>query len=417
MRQGGEALAPGLVPVAIPEARAVMVAGQDEIMGGIVPFIALGGVNGSGAVLDRIEAEILRGIARYAREGGDWQLFHAAGGLPEAFPEWMEQWDGDAVIARIQNQATLDRLSSLGLPVVDVLGLCENPFPLVHVDDAAIARLVAAHFRTRHFAHYAFYGIAGENWSERRAAAYREACRGALSFHLLETPRRGAGKYGDTVLRLQKWLRDLPKPVAMMVCSDQRGLELLEACLAEDLSVPEEVAVVGVDNDTALCEISAPPLSSVRGGHFTVGYEAARLLDAMLGGAPAPGQPCLVPPNGLVERDSSNQNAISDPPIAKGVRYIREHLAEAITNDTISRAAGLSRTLFQKRFREANGQSVREFILGRRIERAVLLLRTTDIPLAEVACLCGFRHQEYLGQVVKQALGETPGTIRRAARK
>ncbi len=176
--------------------------------------------------------EILRGIARYARQAGDWQLYHAAGGLPEALPGWMESWEGDAVIARIQNEATRERLESLGLPVIDVLGVCENRFPLVHVDDAAIARLVADHFRPRDFVHYAFYGIAGENWSERRAAAYREACRGAKSFSLLETPRRSAGPRGDAFRQLQGWLRGLPKPVAMMICSDQRGLELPEACLS-----------------------------------------------------------------------------------------------------------------------------------------------------------------------------------------
>lgn len=359
--------------------------------------------------------EILRGIARHAREAGDWQLFHAAGGLPEAFPGWMEGWEGEGIIARIQNEATRDRLESLGIPVVDVLGVCRNRFPLVHVDDAAIARLVARHFRSRDFVHYAFYGIAGENWSERRAAAYRQACRGAMSFSLLEMPRRVAGRREEPFGRLQDWLRSLPKPVAMMVCSDQRGLELLEACLCEGLAVPEEVAVLGVDNDTALCEISAPPLSSVRGGHFQVGYEAARLLDAILRGETPPPEPILIGPNGLVERESSNQRAIADPQIAKGASFIREHLGETITNDTISRAAGLSRTLFQKRFREATGQSVREFILARRVERALLLLRSTDLPIAEVAEVCGFRHQEYLGQVLKSATGKTPGSVRRAA--
>ncbi|HRQ88831.1 MAG TPA: DNA-binding transcriptional regulator [Bacteroidia bacterium] len=360
--------------------------------------------------------EILRGIARYARQAGDWRLYHAAGGLPEAFPEWMESWEGDGVLARIQNAETLERLDALGLPVVDVLGLCESRFPLVHVDDDAIARLVAEHLQSLGFVHFAFYGIAGENWSERRGRSFHEACRGAGTFHRLETPRRRLRPQDDRAARLQEWLRGLPKPVGVMVCSDQRGLELLEACLSEDLSVPEQVAVIGVDNDTALCEISEPPLSSVRGGHFRVGYEAAHLLDSILDGAPPPGSPLLVPPHGLVERDSSNQRAIADPLVAKGVRHIREHLAEAITNDSISRAAGLSRTLFQRRFREATGQSVREFILARRLERAISLIGSTDIPLAEVAERCGFRHQEYLGQVVKQATGETPGAIRRRSR-
>ncbi len=103
--------------------------------------------------------EILRGIARYARQAGDWQLFHAAGGFSDSLPDWMEQWEGDGVIARIQNEATRDRLDALGLPVIDVLGVCENRFPLVHVDDEAIAVMVARHFRSRNFVHYGFYGI------------------------------------------------------------------------------------------------------------------------------------------------------------------------------------------------------------------------------------------------------------------
>lgn len=360
--------------------------------------------------------EILRGIARYARQVGDWQLFHRAGGLSDSMTDWMENWEGDGVIARVQNQTTLDRLSTLGLPVIDVLGVCENPFPLVHVDDEAIARRVADHFRLRDFVHFAFYGIEGENWSERRARFFREACLGARSFHSLETPRRGRGAHSDGFRDLQQWLRDLPKPVGIMVCSDQRGLELLEACLSMDLSVPEEVAVIGVDNDTALCEISEPPLSSVRGGHFTVGFEAARALDALLEGQTLPPGPFLVPPKEIVERDSSNIRAISDPVVAKGIRFIREHLAEPITNESISRASGLSRTLFQKRFREVSGQSIREFILARRLERALMLITTTDIPLGVVAALCGFRHQEYLGQVVKRSTGTTPGALRREGR-
>jgi LacI family transcriptional regulator len=361
--------------------------------------------------------EILRGIARYARQAGDWQLFHAAGGLADSLPDWMEQWEGDGVIARIQNSATVETLQSLGIPVVDVLGVCENRFPLVHVDDPAISKLVADHFRSRDFAHFAFYGIAGENWSERRARAFRDECGNAASFHLLETPRRKGSAAADSFRKLQQWLRELPKPIAMMVCSDQRGLELLEACLSENISVPEEIAVIGVDNDTALCEISEPSLSSVRGGHFNVGFEAARTLDRLIRNESVPGDSLLVPPNGIVERDSSNTRAIADPVVARGIRYIREHIAQPITNDSISRAAGISRTLFQKRFRQACDQSIREFILSRRIERAMLLIKSTDIPLAEVAERCGFNHQEYLGQVIKKATGETPGAIRRDSRE
>lgn len=359
--------------------------------------------------------EILRGIARHAHELGDWQLFHAAGGLSESIPSWFENWDGDAVIARIQNREMLSHLRELSVPVVDVLGVCENRFPLVHVDDAAISELVARRFRERNFRHFAFYGIAGENWSERRREAFRAFCEPGESYSELNLPRFPVSSGSDSSRQLQEWLGELPKPVGIMVCSDQRGLGLLEACLSEEISVPEQVAVVGVDNDLALCEISQPPLSSVRGGHFNVGYEAARLVERILGGESPPSHPILVPPNGLVERESSRGQAIADAVVARGVQYIREHLSAPITNDLIARSSGVSRTLFQKRFRECMGTSIREFILERRIERARILIETTDIPLAEIADRSGFRHQEYLGQVIKKATGHTPGALRKSA--
>jgi len=361
--------------------------------------------------------EILKGIARYARYSGDWQLFHAAGGLSEMIPNWLENWDGDGIIARIQNDEVSKKLSELKIPVIDVLGVCKNRFPLVHVDDEAISRLAALHFSERNFRHFAFYGIENENWSMRRGEAFRNACETGESFSILEMPRRSHGKSVNSFQRLQKWVRDLPKPVGIMVCSDQKGLELLEACLSEEIPVPEQVAVIGVDNDAALCEIADPPLTSIRGGHSNVGHEAAAMMDRLLQGQPSGPTPLRVPPIEVVERESSGSVAINDPTVAKGLKFIREHLSESINNDSISRAAGISRTLFQKRFREAMGTSIREHILARRIERATSLIEQTDIPLAEIAFRSGFRHQEYLGQIIKKATRNTPGELRRRAHR
>mgnify|MGYP003635383742 CR=1 FL=1 len=359
---------------------------------------------------------ILRGIAKFARQSGDWQLFHKAGGLSDTLPDWIHDWEGDAIIARIQGPQMRDELEALNIPVVDVLGVCENRFPLVHVDNSAIAKIVAAHFRERNFAQFAYYGIAGENWSEQRGDAFAAACRDEGNFHLLNTPR-DSGKQRSTPFRqLQEWVAKLPKPVAIMVCSDQRGLELLEACLSEGIAVPEQVAVVGVDNDTALCEISDPPLSSVRGGHLRAGFEAASLVDQILTKSKTLPSPLLVPPNGIVERESSQIRAIDDEVVARGVRFIRDNLAEPITNSLIAQSVGISRTLFQKRFRESIGQSIREYILEHRIARALHLITGSDFPLAQIADRCGFRHQEYLGQVIKKATGSSPGQIRKESK-
>ena len=359
--------------------------------------------------------EILRGIARCAHEKGDWQLLHAARGLEDELPEWIKEWDGDGIIARIQTPKMARHLKELNIPIVDVLGVCPGDFPLVHVNDQLIAALVADHFRERDFQHLAFYGISGENWSERRCAFFKGNFPEAESFHVLDTQRSAAEGTGEGIEKLRSWLRDLPKPAAVMVCSDQRGLSLLEACLAEGISVPEELAVVGVDNDLALCEISAPPLSSVRGGHVRVGFEAAQLMDRLIEGADAPSEPLLVPPTGIVPRESSKMHAIDDPVVARGIRYLRDRLSESITNDEVARFVGVSRTLFQQRFRKATGQTIREFILKERLEKAVAFIERSDMPFAEIAHRTGFRHQEYLGYVIKKRVGKTPGQLRKAA--
>ena len=356
--------------------------------------------------------EILRGIAAYRRQTDGWRIDHEARSLLEGVPEWLRGWSGDGIIARVQDRSTAEELIETGVPVVDVLGVVEGTgLPLVHVDDAAIARQIASHFESKGFRNFAFYGIEGENWSERRREAFRDRCGLADEFGVLETPRGEEDRS-----EIGAWLRGLPKPVAVMVCSDQRGLALLEACRDEGIAVPERLAVVGVDNDATLCEISTPPLSSVRGGHGRVGFEAARLLDRLMAGAPTPSAPLFVRPNELVARRSSDVRAIADPCVAEALHFLYERLAEPITNSAVANAVGMSRSLLQRRFREATGTTIRDHLVGLRLERAQSLIFGTNMKLAEVAERSGFRHQEYMGVVFKERLGMTPGEMRRRDR-
>lgn len=356
--------------------------------------------------------EILRGIAQFARDYANWEIFHAARGLEDAVPEWLYDWGGDGVIARIQNEGMLQSLKKLDAPIVDVLGVPVHDFPLVQVDDEEISKQVARHFIDRDFVHFGFYGIKGENWSQRREDALRRAIGNIGSFAEIHSLRDESEGYSNHNTELQQWLVALPKPVAIMVCSDQRGLALLEACRAVGLTVPEQVSVVGVDNDHAFCEVATPNLSSVRGGHMRVGFEAAKLLNLLIDGQPPPGTPVLVAPNEIVVRESSDSRSISDPAVRDAVRFIRERLSEAITNEDIAKAVGISKTRVQVRFRAALGMSLREFVAERRLLRAEKLILATDLTFADIAERCGFRHHEYLGYVLKKRRGITPRQLR-----
>ncbi len=359
--------------------------------------------------------EILRGIAQFARDYANWEIFHAARGLEDSVPDWLKAWDGDGVIARIQNEGMLHSLKKLETPIVDVLGVPVHDFPLVQVDDVEISKQVARHFFERDFVHFGFYGIKGENWSQRRQDALRQAIGSAGSFAHIHSLRGESEGDSNHNFELQQWLVALPKPVAIMVCSDQRGLALLEACRAVGLTVPEQVSVVGVDNDLAFCEVATPNLSSVRGGHMRVGFEAAKLLNHLIDGQSPPDTPVLVAPNEIVVRESSDSRSISDPAVRDAVRFIRERLSEAITNEDIAKAVGISKTRVQVRFRAALGMSIREFVAERRLLRAEKLIVATDLTFADIAERCGFRHHEYLGYVLKKRRGITPRQLRSRA--
>ncbi len=377
--------------------------------------------------------EILRGVARYVRERGPWSLFHAPRGLEESAPAWLQRWQGDGVIARVTTPELGALLRRTKLPVVDVIGMAPGAgFPVIHVDDAAIARMAYAHFAERGFRRFAFFGIARENWSERRRDAYLASAAAVdPTPGVYEIPRR---ELEDTPWetrqdRLAHWLQSLPKPVGLMVCSDQRGPDVLEACRRVGINVPDEIAIVGVDNDEPLCEVCNPPLSSVWPDHFAVGYQAAAFLhrqmqlragSARRKSSPTPASsddlPPPIAPRGMVIRQSSDVLAVEDSAVAAALRIIRERACAGVSIDEIARAAGASRSVLQRRFIALLGQTIHDQIITQRLKRAVELISTTDLPLMEIAERCGFRHQEYMGVVFRERLGKTPAQYRHASR-
>lgn len=362
--------------------------------------------------------DILRGIAKYARQVGLWHLRHVPQGLDEDLPEWLESWAGDGIIARVKSAEQLERLLQYDLPIVDVLGLVEGSLlPVVHVDDRDIAIRVAQHFQHRGFRHLAFYGLERESWSRKRQAGFREACKDADSYHEMTTLLPATHEGPETAMRLRQWIDALPKPVGIMVSTDRCGPPVLETCRELGLLVPEEVAVVGVDNDRPLCECSMPPLSSVQADHHSVGYEAARLLNGLLDGRPPPSAPRFTQAEGIAVRESSETIAIPDPAVARGVNFIRRNLAAPITTDDVARAAGVCRTSLQRRFSQTMGKPIRDYIIAERLKRARSLITETDFLLSDIATRCGFRHQEYLGSVFRKHFGMSPGTLRKNNRE
>jgi LacI family transcriptional regulator len=195
-----------------------------------------------------------------------------------------------------------------------------------------------------------------------------------------------------------------------------RAFEVMAACEAAQVLVPEQVSVLGVNNDEIRCELSFPPLSSVATDSFQSGYRAAEMLDRMMRGEPLESRYLRIDPRGVVTRHSTDVLAIDDRHVAAALNHIREHAFEGLTVDALTRPAGTSRSQLEKKFRRYLGRSPQGEIRRVRLERIRTLLAGTDFPLKKIAELAGFEHVEYMSVVFKRAFAITPGEYRRRHR-
>ncbi|MDQ8185660.1 XylR family transcriptional regulator [Pelagicoccus sp. SDUM812002] len=361
--------------------------------------------------------QIVRGISRFARERNDWTIYYHTGPLGAMAPASLDNWQGDGIIARIANSDIHERVKACGVPVVDVLGNVANTeYPVVKCDEAAISALVGNHFKDHGFRNMAFFGLSDEQWSLTRrlelSAFCRENLQSEISCFEVGHDERSSQVWAAYINRIQTWIKSLPKPVGIMIASDQFGPDVLAACQSSGLSVPDQVSLVGVDNDLPFCEICQPQLSSVEPNHELVGYEAARTLHCILQNESDIPESTQVSPHILHVRQSSDATALEDNALVKALRFIRSNACDPISVDDIARAAGVSRSVLQRRFRSSLNKTVLESILTVRVNRAKEMLSTTSLPLSDLAERCGFRHQEYLGFVFKKRIGCTPGQYR-----
>jgi LacI family transcriptional regulator len=208
------------------------------------------------------------------------------------------------------------------------------------------------------------------------------------------------------------WLALLPRPLGVFACYDGRAQQVLEACQLRDWAVPDEIAVVGVDNDEVLCELCTPPLSSVQPNARRTGYEAAEMLARMMRGERLGSQTRYVDPVRVVERQSTDVVSVSDARVAQALRFIREHVGEGIDVSDVLRAVPMSRTLLERKFKTVLGHSPHRQIVQQRIERARHLLVESEVSIAVVAELAGFDNASYLSVAFRRETGESPYAYR-----
>lgn len=357
---------------------------------------------------------LLRGVMAYIREHRPWSLHLSEHNRGDKPPGWLRKWHGDGIIARIENPAIAEALRPLKMPIVDMSAARLIPaLPWFETDDAAIASLAAEHLLERGFKHFGFCGERRFNWSNWRCEHFQNFVRSAGHACSVYTPRkRNSPKDEDEVSDIAAWIQTLPKPLGVMACYDLRGQQVLDACRQLGVAVPDDVAVIGVDNDDLLCELASPPLSSVIPNTHRTGYEAAALLDAMMSGKRATGETHLIPPLGIETRQSTDTLAIEDRHVARAVHYIRRHACDGIKVQDVLKAVPHSRRLLESRFKKFIGRTPHEEILRVQLDRVKQLLTETALSLEDIAERSGFAHVEYLSVVFKREVGMPPSKFR-----
>jgi len=370
---------------------------------------------------------VLQGIARYAHIHGPWSFFIQEHVAESGLPAWLKNWKGHGIIARMQHRRSAEALLGLGFPVVDVMGRIRfEGIPSFATDPVAAAKMAADFFLDAGFHHFGFCGYKNAVFSDQRQAAFSAllAQKGKelhvfssaspyLSRSLYQAAERGGL---STERAVADWLERLPRPLAIFACNDFCGRQVINACREHGIRVPEEVAVMGLDNDEVLCDLSDPPMTSIEPDTELLGFEAAKLLDQMMRkGRQGDELRRLVPPLRIVERASTDIVAIEDSITVQAVRFIRDNVDNGIATKDVLRHVNRSRTDLEQRFRHWLKCSVHDAILRRRLDRACSLLQQTEMRLDEVVRGTGFSTAPHFCRLFQRQFGKTPTEYRRNA--
>lgn len=361
------------------------------------------------------QRRIIRGIAEYVHQHVRWRLFIEPGAA-DMVPD-PRTWRGEGVIAYFSDRRIERLVTELKLPAVSIeRGLDEiaDRIPVVATDNAAIGRLGAEHFLAKGFRHLAYCGAAdgAAYWSEPRGTAFAAAAEEAGATCSRFTQRqRMARDWPAALASLAEWIATLPPRIGVLAVNDARARHVMEACELAGRRVPEDVAVLGADNDEMLCELTTPPLSSIEHDTREIGRRAAALLDDLMSGHRHRGS-VLVPPVGVVERRSTETLAIEDAEVAAAVAFLRANVAQPLRVEDVARASGLSLTTLKARFKAVVGRPVHAELQRLRLEEARRLLATTALPVKQVAALAGFTDVSHFTTAFRTHTGLPPARYR-----
>ena len=345
------------------------------------------------------DRKLLRGLVQYSKENGPWLFYRLPSYYSAMYGEqgilkWAKEWKADAIIGQWNND-TIDLQKELNIPVV-----LQNyhhrsvTYSNLTGDYKGTGRMAAQFFAKRMFRNFAYFGVKGVVWSDERSQGYRqEVKRMGGEYFSFESDKQE----DEIRMEVSQWLQELPKPVALFCCDDAHALFISETCKMTNIPIPEEIALLGVDNDELMCNISDPPISSI-----------GRLIHQQIKKEHEGSFNIVINPIRIELRQSTEKHNIKDPYILEVVKYIETHYGSDLTIESLLANIPLSRRNFEVKFKNALNTSIYQYILNCRCNHLADLLLTTDRPLADLAMEVGFTDYNNIARIFKKFKGCSP---------
>jgi len=368
---------------------------------------------------DGFDRGILKGIAKYSRIHGPWSFlrfppYYLQPGGWDKIMSWLKQVKPDAVITAFSEKK--EALLELGIPTA-VIGIEEEVPSVINIvtDNVPVGEMAAEYLIGLGFSNFAFCGFDDMAWSRTRCKSFVEAVnKSGHEVSVFSQPKTKAARQWEQEQQyIIEWLESLPKPLALMACNDTRGQYVLEACKIAGIRVPEDIAILGTDDDNLVCELSDPPLSCVSLNTPKAGFEAARALEKMMENKHSDYERVVVHPIDIVKRRSTDVFAIDDPEVAAALNYINQHANRVIQVADVAAVVGLSRRTLYNRFRQAVGRSVHDEITRVRVQQISKMLIDTNMQISTIAEEMGYPGPEKMVRYFQRETGYTPLAFRK----
>jgi LacI family transcriptional regulator len=369
------------------------------------------------------DLKVISGIARYVQEGADLNIYIEEDALKRQRLPDLRSWHGDGILADFDDPGVAAAVSRARLPVVGFGGgygwySPQSGIPYFFNNQTAVANLAADHLIERGFRHFAYCGLyptPANRWAEERCRAFakRVNARG-FPCHIYPVVHRTTRQWNSVLASLGTWLKTLHKPVGLMAATDKRARHVLEACHSYGLHVPEEVAVIGVDNDEVLCQLSSPQLSSIEQDAKRIGYEAIALLDRLMGGEKARQRHFFIDPLGVVTRRSTDILAVEDRLVARTITFIQSAASKGIRVRDVVNSLAISRSTLETRFKAATGDTLSTAIRRSQLQRVQRMIAETNLAMKEIAAVTGFKSVQHMTTSFGKTFGRTPAKYRKA---